>query len=157
MAETLIRPFRTEDATETARVFFESVHGGTRSRYDGVQRHAWAPRIPDTDTWLDRLRSQTVFVAEVNGAIAGFMAMKGDGCIDLAYVAPEAMGRGIGKELYDAVLADAVRKDLSRLYAEASHIARPFFERQGWSVVAPQTVQRGGVSIPNFMMEKRLR
>ncbi len=44
-----------------------------------------------------------------------------------------------------------------RLYSEASHLARAFFERQGWSVVREQTVSPRGVPMTNFVMEKILR
>ena len=61
------------------------------------------------------------------------MTLKADGCIDLAYVAPDAIGQGVAKALYDAILAEAVAVGIPRLHAEASHLARAFFERQGWS------------------------
>ncbi len=85
------------------------------------------------------------------------MTLAAEGYIDLAFVAPDAIGHGIGKALYDAILSEASNLGVPRLHAEASHLARPFFERQGWSVVKSQTVTRGDdVAIPNFVMEKIL-
>ena len=105
---------------------------------------------------MDRLKSQTVFVAERQGRVVGFMTLTAEGCIDLAYVAPDAIGQGIGKALYDSILSEAAKSGVPRLTTEASHLARAFFKRQGWSVVQRQTVTRDGVSIPNFVMEKKL-
>ncbi len=153
---TRVRPFQDDDAGATAQLFFDSVHLGTRTYYDEAQRIAWAPRVPETTKWLDRLQSQTVLVAERNGRVVGFMTMTAEGCIDLAYVAPDAIGQGIGKALYDAILSEALKFDIPKLTADASHLARAFFERQGWSVVRPQTVTRGGVEIANFVMEKMI-
>ena len=152
-----IRPFRDDDARATAQIFFDSIRLGTQDYYDEAQRHAWAPRVPETSKWLSRLKSQTVFVAERNGRVVGFMTLAAEGYIDLAFVAPGAIGRGIGKQLYDAILSEASNLGVPRLHTEASHLARPFFERQGWSVVKSQTVTRGDdVAIPNFAMEKIL-
>ena len=36
----------------------------------------------------------------------------------------------------------------------ASITARPFFERRGWRVVKEQRVERRGVALTNFVMEK---
>ena len=152
-----IRPFRDDDASAAAQIFFNSVRLGTRDYYDEAQRVAWAPRVPEATKWLSRLKSQTVFVAERSGRVVGFMTLAAEGYIDLAFVASDAIGQGIGKELYDAILAEALNLRVPRLHAEASHLARPFFERQGWSVVESQTVTRGDdVAIPNFVMEKEL-
>lgn len=42
------------------------------------------------------------------------------------------------------------------LTTEASRMARPFFERQGWSVVAEQVVVIRGVRLTNYRMRKVL-
>ena len=156
MDHTNIRPFRDDDARATAQIFFDSIRLGTQTYYDEAQRNAWAPRVPEATKWLDRLKSQTVLVAKRQGRVAGFMTLTAEGYIDLAFVAPDLLGQGIGKALYDSILSEAVKSGVPRLTTEASHLARAFFERQGWSVVKPQTVVRGGVSIPNFAMEKIL-
>ena len=152
-----IRRFRDDDAGATAQIFFDSIRLGTQDYYDEAQRHAWAPRVPETSKWLSRLKSQTVFVAERHGCVVGFMTLTAEGCIGLAYVVPDAIGQGIGKALYDAILSEAEIIGLPKLTAEASHLARAFFKRQGWSVVESQTVTRGDdVAIPIFVMEKIL-
>ena len=154
---TRIRRFRPEDAAATARIFFDAVRVGAQGHYDDAQRRAWAPDVPDTAAWRARLEAQTVRVAERDGVVVGFMTLRADGCIDLAFVAPAAMGQGVAGALYEAILAEASRLGLSRLHAEASHLARPFFARRGWTVVRPQTVTRDGVMLTNFLMETALR
>jgi putative acetyltransferase len=153
MPGLVIRPFRAIDAVATARIFHDSVHQATGAFYDAAERRAWAPAIPDTDEWCDRLSAQTALVAERNGAVVGFMTLREDARLDFAYVAPDAVGKGVGKALYDAILASARNKGFLRLTTEASLVARPFFERQGWRVLREQTVERNGVSLTNFRME----
>ncbi|MEX2451410.1 MAG: GNAT family N-acetyltransferase [Rhodospirillales bacterium] len=154
-----IRRYRDEDPDDTeatARIFFDAVHLGATAHYDAAQRNAWAPEIPETPAWRARLKPQTVLVAERGGAIVGFMTLTRDGRIDLAYVAPDMIGRGVAKRLYDAILAEALEAGLKKLTAHASRQARPFFERQGWRAVRRRTVTRNGVALTNFAMERIL-
>ena len=129
---------------------------GTQQHYDQKQREAWAPTIPDTAAWTERLRSVTTFVAEDDSGIAGFMTLGSDGYIDLAFVRPDVIGQGVAYQLYRTLERAASRSGLARLYTEASDVARPFFERQGWRVAETQTVNRSGVSLTNHRMEKLL-
>jgi len=156
MQRTTTRRFREEDAPATAALFHASVHGLAKARYDQAQREAWAPQVPETTAWLQRLRGQSAFVAERDGGIVGFMTLRPDGYLDLAFVAPEVARQGIASRLYCAIEGEAAALGHTRLHAEASHLARPFFERQGWRVVREQTVQRNGVALTNFVMEKPL-
>jgi len=84
------------------------------------------------------------------------MTLDDHGHIDLAFVVPDLIGKGVARALYERVEAEALRRGIGRLDTEASHMARRFFDRQGWSVVRQQSVAKGDVSLTNFIMEKRL-
>jgi putative acetyltransferase len=45
---------------------------------------------------------------------------------------------------------------IARLTTNASRVAKPFFLRRGFALLAAQTVERRGVAIENFAMEKIL-
>jgi putative acetyltransferase len=45
---------------------------------------------------------------------------------------------------------------MARLYVEASHLIRPFFERRGFHCVQTNQVRRGTVLLTNFTLEKPL-
>lgn len=153
MVETLIRLFRDEDAAATAQVIFDSIRVGARDHYDDAQRRAWIPEVPETDEWLARLKPHYVLIAERDRIVIGFMTLTADGLIDLAFVAPDAIGQGVAKALYDALLVEARSRGQTRLRVAASLLARPFFERQGWSVSEEETVIRSGVALRRFRME----
>ena len=156
MAETSIRLFRPDDSASLAQIFFDAVREGSKNYYNNEQRRAWAPKAPDGPDWLARLSSQVVYVAEQDDSIAGFMTLQSDGCIDLAFVVPDQIGRGVAYQLYAAILAHAKSTGSGKLTAHASHLARPFFERQGWTVIKEQSVVVRDVSLTNFVMEKVL-
>ncbi len=156
MQETGIRQFTKQDAQATAKIFYDAVHRGSAGHYDQAQRQAWAPGVPALPDWLDRLAAQTTLVAERHGSIVGFMTLDTRGYIDLAFVSPDCMGQGVARLLYSAIEAEALTAGFDRLSTQASHQARRFFERQGWSVVRQQTVSPRGVVLTNFVMEKPL-
>ncbi len=151
-----IRGFRNDNVQPTARIFFDAIRLGTAGYYDERQRKAWADKVPDTDEWRQRLQRQYSFVAEVNAKPVGFMTLDAGGHIDLAFVAPDWIGKGVGRALYERIEAEARGLGIPRLDTEASYLARPFFKRQGWLVVRQQSVELGSVSLTNFVMEKRL-
>ncbi len=156
MEELLIRPFTEQDAGATAAIFFDAVRSGSREFYSDAQRQAWAPAIPPLPDWLDRLKAQTTLVAEQVGDVVGFMTLDGEGYIDLVFVAPDLIGKGVARQLYAGVENVARKAGIQKLSVQASHMARRFFERQGWSVVRQQTVTLRGVALTNFVMEKHL-
>jgi len=157
MAATNIRPLEDIDIPATAKVFYDAVQVGAANHYDVTQRNAWAPGIPDLKEWRYRLDGQTVFVAERDGVVIGFMSLRSNddttGIIDLAFVAPPVMGSGVGRRLHEAIVQAARDQGLTHLTTEASLVARPFFERQGWRFVGKKPVMRGGVPLACNAME----
>ncbi len=156
MDDVCIRKFRPNDTLETAQIFFDAVRIGTVDHYSQTQREAWAPNVPETTMWLEKLLSQTTFVAEHGGKPIGFMTLMPSGHIDLAFVAPDVMGQGIAKKLYEAILSEAQKLEITRLSTDASFPARSFFEHLGWSVVKEQSASCNTVQLTNFRMEKTL-
>lgn len=152
-----IRDFRDDDSAAAACLFYDTVRGAAGPAYDGQQRAAWAPKVPDTDEWRERLRSATTLVAEDSEGLAGFLSLDDTGYLDLAYVREDRIGTGVAKALYDALLPRARAAGLSQLCTDASVMARRFFERQGWVVVREQHPVRRGVQLTNFRMQKVLR
>ena len=156
MDDIIIRPFVSEQAAALAELFYDSVHQATAEYYNAAQRQAWAAEVPETARWQERLKAQHTFVATCNDSLAGFMTLRDVGYIDLAFVAPEFIGKGIGKRLYDRIEDEARLLGVQKLHSEASHLARRFFKRQGWIVTKEQNIQRGDILLTNFVMEKLL-
>lgn len=152
-----LRPLHEQDADACYALFHRTVHGGTGAFYGPEQQAAWAPKRPHApETWPARLTGGFALGATRQGELVGFFTMGHDGHIDFAYVALEEMGKGTASQLYEACETEARRLGLSYMQTEASHLARRFFEKRGWSVVARQTVIRDSVGIENFRMEKEL-
>ena len=149
----LLRPFRDSDAGSTREVFEAAIRGTAAAYYTPEQIDAWCPATHDPQAWAAaRARAWTI-VAEVDDRVVGFSDLRDDGELDMLFVAPEAGGRGVARALVAEVLAEARRRQLSRVTTRASRAARPAFERFGFVVDRPneKNIVRG-VAVPNFEM-----
>ena len=148
-----IRGYEAEDALEIARLFYETVHSVNRAHYSEEQVAAWAPEVPDARRWHARMSARLTLVAEEEGEVVGFAELEG-GHLDMLYVRKDAVGRGVGLRLYEAVEREALDRGHGRITTEASITARPFFKRRGFRLVREQTVRRHDVELTNFVMRK---
>ncbi|WP_406693810.1 GNAT family N-acetyltransferase [Singulisphaera sp. Ch08] len=156
MSVVHIRRFYAGEEQVLRGVFFSSVHGIARSHYTVEQRNVWAPIEYDSETWANRIRRNGPWVAERDGAIAGFADVQPNGYIDQFFVAEYAAGQGIGGALMRHLETHAKALNVSRLTSHVSLSAQPFFRRFGFSLEAAQTVIIQGISLENARMFKVL-
>jgi len=154
--EIEIRNFDINDAAAAAELYFASIRQGTGRHYDRAQRQAWAPEVPNTAVWGERLAKNITLMADDAQGLAGFISLRPDGYLDLAFVRPDLMGKGVAKRLYLRIEQDALARGLTALSTDASELARSFFEGQNWQVVAKQHPVRSGIRLTNYRMTKTL-
>ena len=129
---------------------------GAAGEYDAEQRSAWAARGADPGAWRTRLASLETFVAIEGGAPAGFLALAEPGHVELLFVAPEHTRRGVATALWRHAEARLRQRRNARVTTDASLVARPFFERQGFTVCSEEQVRVDGVELRRFAMERTL-
>ena len=151
-----IRGYTSADLEPIVQLFTDSVHIAAAAHYDERQRHAWAPKPPDLERWRQRLASVTVVIAERDGELLGFITYEPDGHIDLLYTSAAHQRAGVASQLYRHVEGQFAMSGIVELYTEASHLARPFFAKQGFLVECEEQVTRAGVSLARFKMRKRV-
>ncbi len=151
-----IRNYAPADAPAIVALFTATVHAINRRDYSQAQLNVWAPRNYDLARWAARLNEKRPFVVVQDATILGFCELEAGGHIDCFYVHKDYQGRGVGRLLYRECERRALASGCARLYAEVSITAKPFFARQGFVEVAAQTVERQGVLLTNFLMEKHL-
>jgi len=152
-----IRDYRHDDAVAIVRLFYDTVRTVNRRDYSAEQVAAWAPEIPDPAIWHRRMIERCALVAEEDGELLAFAELERDGHLDMFYSRADAVGRGIGGRLYEALDAKATELGVARIFVEASITLQPFLPRRGFRVVERQTVVRRGVALTNFKMEKSLK
>ncbi|EPX99249.1 acyltransferase [Ralstonia sp. NT80] len=148
----LIRPFRLGDEPALHAVFHSAVHEIAAGRYSPVQLEAWAPTDYDTVQWAERIRRIEPFVAEIDGQSVGYADLQVNGYIDHFFVAAAHARQGVGQRLMNHILSLAAQRRLPRVQAQVSLCAEAFFARNGFAVMARQTVMVCGVPLDNALM-----
>lgn len=149
-----LRRYEPDDCAACWLVFYRAVQIGAARFYNQAQRDIWCAAQPAaTPERNARLADAITWVAESSGKLVGFMSLKTDGHLDMAFVDPDHMGQGVAVALHHNLIQSARNAGITQLHTKASHLARRFFLRQGWQVVRPETVQRDGVSLPRFVMQ----
>lgn len=154
--EIRIRLHASDDDDALITLYRDSVRIVARRDYTHEQVMAWAPDEIDHAAWAARRANRPTWVAEFDGVPVGFVDLEPDGHIDMLFVHADYQRRGIASVLLGQVEETAHDQGLTRLHTEASITARPFFERRGFRMVAPQTVVLRGQAFVNYRMEKLL-
>lgn len=152
-----LRLYRHEDAGILTELHAHSVrHYGPRA-YTPAQVAVWAATADVGRTAARCSDGRQVWVALDNaGGMLGFGDLEADGHLDMLYVAPEADGLHVGSLLYAAIEAHAREHGMARIFVEASELARPLFERRGFTLLGRNDLDVAGVAIHNYRMEKTL-
>jgi GNAT superfamily N-acetyltransferase len=122
-----IRPFREED--EAVLFGLASLDRGADSRTIAV------------------LERETVFVAELDGSPAGYVALRREGksiCVDQLFVSPEHEAEGIGRQLLEWAEGYAIAERASTLQVvvEAeNHRALDFYRGRGFTAAGDDLLE----------------
>lgn len=152
-----IRRLERADITQISRLYYETVHRVNCRDYGPEQIDAWAPRIYPDAFWQWRFRRYRVLVAEDEGAVVGFVELARRGEIDCFYVHHAHQHRGVGTALMARIEREGRRLGSSRLIADVSITAEPFFRRMGFRIVKRQVKIYRNRAFKQALMEKRLR
>ena len=147
-----IRRYKSADIGQIARLFHDTVHAVNCRDYTPEQLNAWATGRVDEDEWDAAFRCHLTYVAVEGDSVVGFGDMDATGYLDKLYVHKDLQGKGIATSICDR-LESEVKADT--LTVHASITARPFFEKRGYKVLKSQEVERRGVRLTNYVMEKR--
>jgi putative acetyltransferase len=102
-----------------------------------AEAQAWAAQL--TLSGMERkLRELEVWVAELDGGVVGWGAIRGD-MLEGLYVAAEFAGQGVGAGLLDMLEGLIRDREFPSVHAEASTNARNFYLRRGYRATGPQT------------------
>jgi GNAT superfamily N-acetyltransferase len=107
----------------------------------------------------DYVTVNATFIALDRETIAGFSAVRfeaGEAWIDHLWVLPVAMGRGAGRQLFEACEAEATRGGSARLALEADSHAERFYRRMGAQTTGRKPAFMDGCERYLVRMEKAL-
>ncbi len=151
-----IRAFEAGDIQAVAALYRQSVLRLGGREYSLEQATAWALHAADVETFRSQLLQGLTLVMEKKGQMTCFGQLHPAGHIAHLYCDPAYEGRGQASAVYDRLEQAAQTAGAMRLTADASRVARPFFEYKGFRVIEPERVIRNGVELERFKMEKTI-
>jgi putative acetyltransferase len=151
-----LRPYLPADAPVLAAIFQESIADLTGDDYSEGQASAWAADADDEAAFAARLARNLTLVATIAGAPVGFASLKGSEEIEMLYVHPRSVGKGVATLLLDALERLAGARGAKRLVADVSDTALDFFQRRGFTGQRRNTKPLGDEWLATTTMEKRL-
>jgi putative acetyltransferase len=150
-----LRPFLPADLPRLAAIFRASIEELTADDYNESQQAAWAA-FADEDSFGEKLAHDLTLVALLQGEVAGFASLRAPDHLDMLYVDPQVVGRGVASTLCEALEKLAGARGATKLSVDASDTARGFFEKRGYQALHRQTIDCFGEWLGNTAMEKRL-
>lgn len=151
-----LRNYQKGDCPALVHLFHQTVHRVNASDYSPKQLAAWAPEDMDLAGWEASFLAHDTLIAEEDGEIWGFADLGEAGYLDRLYVRWDRQRMGVATALCDALEELARQQGSPVIYTDASITARPFFLSRGYREVRAQRVERRGVWLTNFRMEKAL-
>lgn len=146
----ILRKYTPSDCEQLAKLFFQTVHSVNAKDYTKEQLDVWATGTVDLKEWDESFTEHYTVVAIDNNIIVGFGDIDKMGYLDRLYVHADYQGKGIATAICNQ-LEQAVQ---GKITTHASITAKPFFEKRGYKVVKEQQVERQGIYLINFCMEK---
>ncbi len=154
--EMEIRVAEKNDLSTIQHMCADTIAAVCSTDYNQDQIEVWISGIENTPRWNDNLLGQYILVAEYDGEITGFISLKNGYYIDYLYIHADYQHQGIAKRLYKAIEEKALLENQSRLMADVSITAKPFFERIGFKIIRQQQVKLKGIELTNYKMEKSI-
>lgn len=146
-----IRKYQSSDCKALADLFYHTVHTVNAKDYTKEQLQVWATGQVDLENWDQSLQEHFSVVAVENEKILGFGDIDRTGYLDRLYVHGDYQGKGIATAICNQ-LEQAVQ---GNIITHASITAKPFFEQRGYEMIKEQQVERQGIFLTNYVMEKK--
>lgn len=146
-----IRRYQQSDCKELAELFYNTVHTVNAKDYTKEQLNVWATGKVDLEKWNQSLQEHYSVVVVDDKIIVGFGDIDKTGYLDRLFVHSDYQGKGVATAICNQ-LEQVVQ---GGIITHASITARPFFEKRGFKTIKEQQVERQGIFLTNFIMEKK--
>ena len=149
--KAILVPYNPSYADDVIRLMDDTIHRICSADYSADEIREWSPAGREKSI-IDKLGSTYSIIALIDEVLAGFGNAVGTE-IDCLYVSAEHQREGIGSILLESLENHAFRYG-DTIHVYASLTAEGFFLSHGYHPVRRNIVERNGVRIPNWYMEK---
>jgi putative acetyltransferase len=151
-----LRPALPADAPALAEIFRASVEELGPEDYSEAQVEAWAAVAEDEAGFAKKLAGELTIVALLRGEMVGFASLKGADVLDMLYVHPHAIRKGVATQLCEAIEKLAAARKATILTADVSDCAEAFFAARKYAPQQRNMVFLGDEVLGNTTMTKKL-
>lgn len=151
-----VRAYHPPDAEQLAALYRDAVTVTGATAYDEAQCRVWAASADDLDRFHQALNQGVTLVVITGAEVAAFAQLHPGNHLSLLYTAPAYARQGYATALYQQLRAIATARGATQITTMASRIAKELFLKLGFRVVSPDWVNRQGVLMERFRMEKQL-
>lgn len=150
-----LRRYKSSDSEVLIAIYRDAILVTGAEEYDAAQIEAWVGMLNSVETLRARLNRGLCLVAETeDGNSVGFGQLDPLDHIAFLYTSSRYNRQGIASAIYQKLEARAVSAGVKALRTEASRIAKRFFLKKGFTVQKVDEVERNGVILERFLMEK---
>jgi len=142
------------DISEMQDLYVNTIKSVCKKEYGALQIEAWISGANNHERWLDVVTNQFVFLAIIEGKIAGYGTLKDGNYIDLFFIHKDFQRKGIAEKIYNELENKAKNADSKFITADVSITAKPFFEKKGFRVEKEQHNLIKNVELINYKMVK---
>jgi len=156
-----IRAYRPDDADAIAALTLAAIRTTALRAYSPEQVDAWAARYSIQRVLDSAARGDVILVvADASDRPAAYAVLESGGHLDMLFCHPDHTGTGLGLALLEAAEVAARAQGVTRLFTEATELARQVFARAGYVLLHRRDFAipfgNGAVAIHNYAMEKML-
>ncbi len=152
-----VRNANISDIPEFKDLYQNTVLSVNCKDYSLEEVEDWASCGDDISHLYESFAEQHYIVAEnQNGKIVGFASINDVGYMHTLFVHKDFQHQGIATLLYQAIEQYAKEKGAKKITSEVSITAKPFFEKQGFSVDEEQKRKANKLCLTNYKMSKSL-
>lgn len=146
-----IREYQPSDCAEIIELFYNTVHTINSKDYTKEQLDVWATKNIDLKAWNKSFLKNYTIVAIEDNIIVGFGDISENGYLDRLYIHKDYQHQGIATQICNSLETHNCWKKIT---VHASITAKYFFENRGYHILKEQKVERLGIVLTNFIMEK---
>lgn len=151
-----IRAAQQSDVIELRDLYKNTVLEVNRRDYSQEEVEDWASCGDDLSK-IGKMIETHYFIVAVNQLlqIVGFSSITPQGYLHSMFIHKKFQSKGIATMLLEEIERYAIAEGIKRITSEVSITARPFFEKQGYTVEVEQKRKANQLCLTNFWMAKR--
>ncbi|MDN3674909.1 GNAT family N-acetyltransferase [Flavobacterium branchiarum] len=149
--------FRTatlSDLKEMQELFIDTIKNVCQKDYNPKQIEVWTSGASNTERWINVINTQFVLLAIIENKIVGYGTLKDGNYIDFFYVHKDFQRQGIADKILSKLEIEAKKSNSKIITSDISITAKPFFEKKGFIVIKEQRIEKLGVELINYKMQK---